>query len=337
MKKLTLIIATILFLSSQTDAQTLTNSSKVKWISFEEAVKLQKETPKTIFIDMYTDWCGWCKKMDQATFTNPNIATYLNSNFYCVKFDAERKDTVFYKGKKYVNQGQGRRPTHQLAIELLKGRMSYPTIVYIDDDFNVNPVGGYMDPIKIEPLLVYFAERIHKSAQFDDYNVYFEKAFHKKESPPDLVKWYSFNEAIELNKKNPKKIVIDIYSKWNKGSAIMNNFTLTDSTIAEYFNKYFYPVKLEAETTDTIIVGEQTFINEMKVPNYPHQLPIALLQGKMSYPTLVYLDDKSQIINRVNGYMTPKGIEPIIKYFAEDIYKSSKYEDFLKTFKSKIH
>jgi len=331
-----LILAAIAFLPLLIEAQMLNNQAKVNWISFEEAVSLQKKTPKTIFIDMYTDWCGWCKKMDQATFANPGIASYLNANFYCVKFDAERKDTVSYKGKQYINQGQGRRPTHQLAIELLKGKMSYPTIVYIDDEFNANPVGGYMDPIKIEPLLVYFAERIHKSANFDDFKKYFEKTFHKKENPPNLIKWYSFNEAIELNKTNPKKIIINIYSKWNKGSSVMNNSTFTDSTIASYINRNYYPVKIEAETTDTIIVGEQTFINEQKVLNYPHQLPINLLQGKMAYPTMVYLDEKSQIINRVNGYMPPKAIEPIIKYFAENIYKTTKYEDYLKAFKSKI-
>ena len=41
--------------------------SKIKWISIEEAEKLNKENPKKIMIDVYTDWCGWCKKMDKDT------------------------------------------------------------------------------------------------------------------------------------------------------------------------------------------------------------------------------------------------------------------------------
>ena len=58
---------------------------KVKWYTLEEAQKLNAKNPKKIIIDVYTDWCGWCKKMDQATFGNPAIAKYLNDNYYPVK------------------------------------------------------------------------------------------------------------------------------------------------------------------------------------------------------------------------------------------------------------
>ena len=74
----------------------------------------------------------------------------------------------------------------------------------------------------------------------------------------------------------------------------------------------------------------------MKVPNYPHQLPIALLNGQMLYPTLVYLDESSKVINKVNGYMTAKGIEPILNFIGNNNYKTEKWEEFRASFKSKI-
>ena len=78
-----------------------TAETPVKWYSLEEAVALQKKKPKKIFIDMYTDWCGWCKRMDATTFTDSAVSAYLNENFYCVKFDAEQKNPVTFQGKTF--------------------------------------------------------------------------------------------------------------------------------------------------------------------------------------------------------------------------------------------
>ena len=49
------------------------SQDKINWMSFEEAIARSKEDPKHIFVDVYTDWCGWCKKMDASTFVDPVI------------------------------------------------------------------------------------------------------------------------------------------------------------------------------------------------------------------------------------------------------------------------
>ncbi|MCX6257498.1 MAG: DUF255 domain-containing protein [Bacteroidia bacterium] len=317
-------------------AQDLAPENYIKWYSLQEAEKLQQSTPKTIMIDMYTDWCGWCKKMDKDCWQNPFIASYINANFYPVKFNAETRDTVIYRGKKYWNTGEGNRPPHQLAIEMLQGKMSYPTIVYIDENFTANPVPGYMSSDKIQSLLIWFAERINKTSNYEDFRQNFEETFRDTVKRKELIHWYTFNEAMELNKTTPKKTIIDIYSNYNTGSLVMNKTTFTDPFIANYLNTDFYPVRLLAESEDTLKIGDQIFVNEKKSPNYPHQLAIALLQGKMNYPAVVYINESLQIINVVNGYMAPKGIEPILKYFAKDLYKDTKYEDYLKNFVSEI-
>src|SRR5210317_2561338 len=71
-------------------------NNSIHWLSFEQAVELQTQegNSKKIFIDVYTDWCGWCKKMDKNTFNHPVIAELLNTKFYAVKFDAESKEPV---------------------------------------------------------------------------------------------------------------------------------------------------------------------------------------------------------------------------------------------------
>ena len=75
----------------------------INWLSLQEADSLYQINPRPMFIDVYTDWCGWCKRMDATTFQDQNIANYLNANFYAVKLDAETKDSINFKGKQYTN------------------------------------------------------------------------------------------------------------------------------------------------------------------------------------------------------------------------------------------
>ena len=63
----------------------------VKWMSFEQAIEKSKTEKRKIFIDVYTDWCGWCKVMDKNTFSETQVAKILNEMFYPVKLDAEQR------------------------------------------------------------------------------------------------------------------------------------------------------------------------------------------------------------------------------------------------------
>ena len=88
-KLLPLLFCVLLGLSSAAQ------KDKIEWLSFEEAVKRNEKEPKKFIVDVYTDWCGWCKKMDANTFTNPVIIKYINENYWAVKLNAERKDSGF--------------------------------------------------------------------------------------------------------------------------------------------------------------------------------------------------------------------------------------------------
>jgi thioredoxin-related protein len=152
------------------------SSAKIKWLDFEEAVALNKKKPKKMFIDMYTDWCGWCKKMDASTFSNPVIVKYMNENYYAVKFNAERKDTVIYKGTKFVNPNpSGTRSSHQLAQELLSGRMSYPSFLFLDENLDkVTTVPGYRKAPEFETILHYIGENAYKDQKWEEFNAVFK-------------------------------------------------------------------------------------------------------------------------------------------------------------------
>jgi len=79
------------------------------------------------------------------------------------------------------------------------------------------------------------------------------------------------------------------------------------------------------------------FVNTGTGRRPSHQLAIALLQGQMSYPSIAYMDELNRLITIVPGYLKPEGIEPILRFFAEDIYKTGKtFQEYQKTFVSSI-
>lgn len=144
----------------------------IKWMSFEDAVERCAKEPKMIFIDVYTDWCGWCKRMDQTTFTNPVIAKYMNDHFYAVKFDAECQETINFQGHEFVGsmRPDGRRGTHQLAQALLKGKMSYPSYVIMDEQTRaLQVIGGYQEAKQFEPMIHYFGDKVYQTMSGEDF------------------------------------------------------------------------------------------------------------------------------------------------------------------------
>ena len=145
----------------------LVENKEVKWLTITEAEKAAKKKPKKIMIDVYTDWCGWCKKMDASTFKNPVVANYINQNYYAVKLNAERADSILFRGKNYRIKGNA----NELAAELLGGRMSYPTIVFLDEKQElIQAIPGFQDAAKFDMVLNYFGQDNHKkNVSFADF------------------------------------------------------------------------------------------------------------------------------------------------------------------------
>ena len=117
----------------------------IQWLTIEEAyAKIQKE-PRKILIDVYTDWCGWCKVMDRETFKDKAVTDYINKKYYAVKLDAEQKGTIKLGDKQFKYLEQGGRGIHEIALALTNNQPSYPTTVFLDDKFNmIQPLPGYL-------------------------------------------------------------------------------------------------------------------------------------------------------------------------------------------------
>jgi len=138
MKKLLLVL--ILVVAGFTaQAQ---KADMINWLTFEEAAALTEKAPKMIIVDVYTDWCGWCKKMDKGTFTDPAVVEYINKTFYPVKMNAENSKRKFtFKGQEYTEQTMAR------AMRV----SSYPNFIIMDARMeNITQMPGYREA---EPFL----------------------------------------------------------------------------------------------------------------------------------------------------------------------------------------
>lgn len=160
----TLIIATPSFRSPEPEA--------IKWYTWEEAVALNKAKPKKIMVDVYTSWCGWCKKMDKGAFTDPSIAAYITENFYPVKLNAEQREEIKFNEETFgfVGGENGRGGVHALAYALLDGHMGYPSLVYLNEKYErimISP--GFKETPDLMKELKFAAEEIYSKTTWEKY------------------------------------------------------------------------------------------------------------------------------------------------------------------------
>jgi len=129
--------------------------TEVIWHEIEDLANLQSKQQKPVIIDVYTNWCKWCKVMDEKTFSDSDLAEYLNDNFHMIKLDAETKSDITYAYQTFSYIKSGRRGYHELALALCRGSLSYPSLVVLDEDNSIlQVVRGYKDAAELRVLTV---------------------------------------------------------------------------------------------------------------------------------------------------------------------------------------
>lgn len=144
----------------------------INWLTWEQAVELNQKKPRKIIVDVFTDWCGWCKKMDKGTFMDPKVAAYVNEKFYAVKLNAEQRADINFNAEvfKFVPNDTGRGGVHSLAYALLDGKMGYPSMVYLNEKYErimISP--GYKETEDMLKELRFAAEEFYSKTTWEQF------------------------------------------------------------------------------------------------------------------------------------------------------------------------
>ena len=157
LKHTSLLIFALSFFSGY--AQEL-KEQKIKWMTWEEAIQKSQVEERKIFVDLYTKWCTWCKKMETSTFQQEDIARFINERYYPVKFDAQYKENIEFNGEIY----KFKNGYNELATKITMGSLQFPSVIFLDENFNtIQSIPGFRKTDELEMILVYFADDYHLS------------------------------------------------------------------------------------------------------------------------------------------------------------------------------
>ena len=146
---------------------------EVKWITFDQLDSVMKVEPRRVIVDIYTDWCGWCKVMDRKTYGDEQVAAYINRHYYAIRFNAEGKSPVTFNGRTFEFKPEIN--IHSLASELMLGQRSFPCTVIIEKNLmNVVPITGYMKVKELEPVLKYFVDGADRNIPYGEWEQNFK-------------------------------------------------------------------------------------------------------------------------------------------------------------------
>ena len=140
--------------------KTAAAENNLKWKTFNEGIAEAKKTNKKILVDVYTDWCGWCKKMDASTYGSNEVSKYLNERYVVIKLNAESEKKLNYKGKEYTER--------ELAGAF--GITGYPSTLFLKHDGEpITVYPGFADAKKFKEVLSFIAEDHYLTKKFEEY------------------------------------------------------------------------------------------------------------------------------------------------------------------------
>ena len=131
------------------------------WRTWDAGVSEAARLGRPVLVDVYTDWCGWCKRMDRDVYSRADVQEYLARRFVVVKLDAESRAPARYQGSTLTSRS--------LATRL--GATGYPTTVFLGaKGAALGSLPGYIPADRFLQILHYVGDgHAERGQSFDDY------------------------------------------------------------------------------------------------------------------------------------------------------------------------
>ncbi|KAB2926289.1 MAG: DUF255 domain-containing protein [Bacteroidetes bacterium] len=160
MKQIVLFVLALMLVQPAA-AQGKTGSGKgIEWKSFNAGMKEAKQSGKKVLIDVYTDWCGWCKKMDAGTYSDKAVQEYLRKNYVLIKLNPEKDPPVSYDGQQVS------------AAEFSQGMgvNGYPATLFLKSSGEpITLLPGYSEAPMFLHVITFIGENHYEKKKFDQY------------------------------------------------------------------------------------------------------------------------------------------------------------------------
>jgi thioredoxin-related protein len=150
------------------------------------------------------------------------------------------------------------------------------------------------------------------------------------ETAPKSIAWLTVDEAAAKLQQEPKPVLIDLYTTWCGWCKQMDRKTYSNKQVAQYLTDKFYTVKLDAETHNTVSWQGKTYQFD---PQYRcNQFAVYLSHGQLEFPTTIIIAPGYEP-QAIPGYMEPKEIEMLLKYFGEGAYRNKSFDEYRQGFR----
>lgn len=160
MKKYIIVLITAFLFSIASAQSTGATAKHLEWKSFNTGMAEAKKSGKKILVDVYTDWCSWCKKMDANTYSDKKIKEYLSKYYVLIKLNPEKDGAVAYDGKNI--------PAAEFSQGM--GVDGYPATLFLQSDGKpITLLPGYADADMFIHVISFIGENHYQKKKFADY------------------------------------------------------------------------------------------------------------------------------------------------------------------------
>lgn len=130
---------------------------EIQWIGIEEGLRTGQETDRKILVNIYTDWCNFCKKMTDTVYPDSTVRQTVFEHFVPVGLNAESDAIVLFKGE----------PISEKDLARQLGVRSYPTLLFMSSSGElILQSNGYMPAGDFNRMLTYIGTSAYETMEF---------------------------------------------------------------------------------------------------------------------------------------------------------------------------